>query len=318
MNAAWYALPLALTGSVLAPGALSVGVAGGNNTTQTVVALGAEGWYSSPKLCLISLCLPIPSPFAATYPAGTLHIGAAAGSESARSYLALRHPLDATTDVTGGTLRLPLDTNPIDGSIAPDLAKVEACTTTVPIKAVDGATTKPPAVDCNGAPASQIIGTPAVELDINLAPIARRLEKPGTGIALLPVLSLGATFDVTVSTDQRPKGSHTTPVLILDTVAKASPASPPASPSPSPSTADGTGTGVIPPIAAPPTPLPAQASQAPSESAPEPVIAPRLVSLPSHAKGFDYPAVFLVPLLVLAALLGFGRQLTRPLTRRKV
>jgi hypothetical protein len=309
-------LPLAFTGSALAPAALSVPAAGGNTGTQTVVALGAEGWYSSPKLCVLSICLPIPSPFAQTYPAGTLHIGAAAGSESARTYLALRHPLDVTTGVLGGTLRLPLDTSPLDGSIAPDLAKVEACTTQVPIKAVAGATTTPPAVDCHGAPVSRIIGTPAVELDIDLRPIARRLDKRGTGIALLPVLSLGSTFDVTVSTDTRAKGSDTTPVLILDTVRKTVPTTPATVPSPSPSPSDTTASSGIPPLAAPPIPMPAQAGQAPGASVPEPVIAPQALSSPARAHGFDYPAVFLVPLLVLAALLGFGRQLTRPLTRR--
>jgi hypothetical protein len=314
VNAAWYALPLALAGSPLAPAALSVTAAGGNTGTQTVVALGAEGWYRSPQLCLLSICLPISSPLAQAYPAGTLHIGAAGGSESARTYLALRHPLDVTTGVLGGTLRLPLDTSPLDGSIAPDLAKVEACTTRVPIRAVAGATTTPPAVDCQGAPVSRSIGTPAVELDIDLRPIARRLDKRGTGIALLPVLSLGSTFDVTVSTDTRAKGSDTTPVLILDTVTKTVPTTPATVPSPSPS--DTTAIGGIPPVAAPPIPMPAQASQAPVESVPEPVIAPQALSSPSRAHGFDYPAVFLVPLLVLAALLGFGRQLTRPLTRR--
>jgi hypothetical protein len=316
MNAAWYALPLAVAGSALAPAAVAGQSAHDRAATQTVIALGNEAWYSSPKLCVLSICLPIPSPFAATYPAGTLHIGAAAGSESARTYLALRRPLATTVGVTGGTLRLPLDTSPLDGSIAPDLAKVEACTTRTPIKAVDGATTKPPAVDCHGAAVSHIIGTPAVELDIDLGPIAHRLEQRGTSIALLPVLSLGSTFDVTVSTDNRPKGESSTPVLILDTVAKSAPTTSAPSPSPSSSTPATTGTDVGAPVAAPPIPMPAQASEAPGGAVPEPVIAPQALASPQRAHGFDYPAVFLVPLLVLAALLGFGRQLTRPLTRR--
>lgn len=328
MNAGWYALPLVLTGAALAPGALAVqsagaSASGGTSTArETVVALGAEAWYSSPKLCIASICLPIPSPFPQVYPAGTLHIGAAGGSESARSYLALRRPLPPSTSISGGTLRLPLDTSPLDGSLAPDLAKVEACTTTTPIKAVEAATTPPPPVDCQGAPVSHLIGTPAVELDIDLKPIAARLEKRGTSLALLPVLSLGATFDVTVSADTRPKGSATTPVLILDNAttdgaAAGSPPTPaPSNPAPSPSgTSAASDSGPAPSIAAPGLAPPPRASEAPGEAASEPVIAPRLVALPSRARGFDYPVVFLVPLLVLAALLVFGRQLTRPLTR---
>jgi hypothetical protein len=157
-----------------------------------------------------------------------------------------------------------------------------------------------------------------VELDIDLRPIAHRLEQRGASIALLPVLSLGTTFDVTVSTDKRPNGDNTTPVLILDTITRTSQTAPVATPSPSPSrsTPDTSGIGVIGSVPVPPPPMPAQASEAPGGSAPEPVIAPQALSSPSRAHGFDYPAVFLVPLLVLAALLGFGRQLTRPLTRR--
>ncbi|HEX3900906.1 MAG TPA: hypothetical protein VHW74_17270, partial [Mycobacteriales bacterium] len=85
---------------------------------------------------------------------------------------------------------------------------------------------------------------------------------------------------------------------------------------PSSSTPATTGTDVGAPVAAPPIPMPAQASEAPGGAVPEPVIAPQALASPQRAHGFDYPAVFLVPLLVLAALLGFGRQLTRPLTRR--
>ncbi|MCU1586873.1 MAG: hypothetical protein JWN31_366, partial [Frankiales bacterium] len=34
----------------------------------------------------------------------------------------------------------------------------------------------------------------------------------------------------------------------------------------------------------------------------------------AQARVFDYPAVFLVPLILLAGWFGFGRQLTRPVT----
>lgn len=278
------------------------------------VALGAEAWYASPQLCLLpSTCLPISIGKAPIYPAGTLHIAAAAGSESARTYLSLRQPLAQGVVIKNALLRLPLDTSTTDGSVAPDLAKVKACTTTVRIKTVSASTASPPAVNCTDAPTSRVIGTPVRELDIDLRPIAGRLATPGTSLALLPVLSLGATWNVTLSSDQRAKGSETTPVLLLSTVA-ADTGVPTASPTPTPSSSE---PAVVPPVVIPSVPAPPQASEAPAGPASEPVIAPEAMSLPSRAKGFDYPVVFLVPLLVLAGLLAFGRQLTGPLTRRE-
>lgn len=325
--------PFLLAGSALMPSvaahaatsaATSAAAVGSHTAT---VAFGAEAWYSSPELCLTSsICLPIASPATATYPAGTLHIAEAAGNESARTYLSLRRPLSRGQIVRSGVLRLPLDIDPADGSVAPDLAKIKACTTTVRIKAVDGVTTKPPAVDCANAPVSRVIGIPATELDINLGPIARRLSTPGTSLALLPVLSVGATWDVTLSSDLRAKHSASTPVLILTSVARSAARSKPkptktTTPKPhvTPSTGGGD-VGIGPSVVVPPEPLDSgpQTSQGSAGGDSQPQIAPTTarsaIRLAASAHGFDYPVVFLVPLLILAGLMGFGRQLTRPLT----
>jgi hypothetical protein len=314
MNPAVLLLPLAIAGpSIMLPAAFHDAAAG----VGAPVALGAEAWYSSPQLCLIpQLCLPISSPLAATYPAGTLHIAAAAGNESARTYLSLRR-LPKGTTVTTGILRLPLDTSPLDGSLAPDLAKIKACTTSLPIRAVEGSTAKPPATDCTDAPTSRIIGTPASELDIDLGPIAHRLSTPGAGLALLPVLSVGVTWDVTVSSDRRPKSSTTTPVLILTTTSNSSGSTPsaPSSP-PTPTHSRGTDPGTV-AIPSGPVDIGPELTEPPPATVSPPQIA---ASVPVAYRrlaphGFDYPVVFLVPLLILAALLGFGRQLTRPLRK---
>jgi hypothetical protein len=220
--------------------------------------------------------------------------------------------------VAGGVLRLPLDTSPLDGSVAPDLAKVKACTTRAPIKVVEGSTAKPPATDCTDAPTSRVIGTPASELDIDLGPIARRLSTPGTSLALLPVLSLGATWDVTLSSDRRPKSSSTTPVLLLATTTRS--AEPPTTPTAAPTPSTVKTTGGAPLIATAPGPIVVgpQISEPPSGDVTAPQIAPSVttaLALPAKSHSFDYPVVFLVPLLVIAGLMAFGRQLTRPLTR---
>lgn len=328
MTFAAFLLRLVLAGSALIPSA-AVGSAATPHPSagQTgIVALGAEAWYSNPKLCLLpSVCLPIASPLGMTYPANTLHIGAAGGAESARTYLALRRPISSNTTVTAGELRLLLDTSPADGSVVPDLAKVKACTTTARIKAVDGSTATPPAVDCAGAPISRVIGTPATELDINLRPLAHRLAQPGTGLALLPDLTLGATWNVTLSSNQRRGATASTPVLILTTVTRSastpsgavtSPPTPTTTKSARPHSPTSAGGSVAIPTG-PVTTVP-EAQQVPS-SGDQPQVAPSTSPTPirlaaqSGVHGFDYPVVFLVPLLVLAGLLGFGRQLTKPL-----
>ncbi|HVV75416.1 MAG TPA: hypothetical protein VHC43_05215 [Mycobacteriales bacterium] len=306
-------VPIVFVGPSVAPSTAHLA----SSSRTAPVALGTEAWYSSPQICVIpQVCLPIRSPITTTYPVHTLHIAAAGGNESARTYLELREPIAPTTVVTGGVLRLPLDTSPADGSVAPDLAKVEACTTRTPIKAVEGSTAKPPATDCRNAPTSRVIGTPASELDIDLGPIGSRLQHPGTGLALLPVLSPAATWDVTLSSNLRAKSSATTPVLILTTRDELPQSSTTATPPESASRRQ-SATGDEPLIPAGPVDVEPQTSEVPGAAVSAPQIAPtRPTAFKVGRHGFDYPVVFLTPLLILAGLIAFGRQLTRPLTRQ--
>ena len=280
------------------------------------VALGAEAWYSSPKVCLAALCLPLPISPASTYPPQTLHIGALLGAESARTYLSLKNPIAADQVVNGGQLRRPLGTLPTDGSVAAEVAKVKACTTTATISRVSGSTAKPPAVNCSGAPVSRVVGTPATELDIELGPIARRLARPGTSLALLPVLSPGATFDVTVSSNRRAKSTATTPVLLLATTSRDATGGSGAPPSATGSDSKADDGDTLADVPSGPIDVGPLTSEPPASVSP-PLIAAALTpeALHTSTTGFDYPVVFLVPLLLLAGVMTLGRQLTRPLTR---
>src|SRR5205823_10646462 len=80
------------------------------------------------------------------YPEDTLHVSVTAGQETARTYIAFYLP---ASNLTGGTLTLPLDTSPSDGSVAPDTADLTACLVTHSFKPVRGSLETPPPANCH-------------------------------------------------------------------------------------------------------------------------------------------------------------------------
>jgi hypothetical protein len=293
------------------------------------VAFDTESWYSVPICPQPAACLPST---ADTYPADTLHVAVTAGDESARTYLAL--PSDAVppgSTLTGGNLKLPLDTLTAgSGSSAPDLANLQVCTTTAAVPITSGSTAPPPAASCVHHALAKIVGTPASELDVNLTPILATLNQPHTSL-VLTAADIGmpnANWHVVFSSDTRSSPPVAPPSLTLTYLAATTSSSGPllSAPTVPPAYDSPPGTTAI--EAAPPllNGAPTQASvpnptTAPAALGPAPVTLGgnvRAVTPLGNAqtKVFDYPAVFLLPLVLLAGVFGFGRQLTRPFTPR--
>ena len=145
------AVPLALP--AFAVPAMS-GEAGRAGETQTVtVGDAAEAWYAASPADTCSApigCVPSPVP-SSPYPPDTLHIGYAAGEETARTYVApaltTLVPYGAT--LVSGTMTLPVATDTGAGTTAPDSAHLTGCLVSAPITdGVEGSTSKPPAIDC--------------------------------------------------------------------------------------------------------------------------------------------------------------------------
>lgn len=121
-----------------------------------------EAWYSTPPegasdpvgtVCVLAGdCAPFedvpePNPF----PEHTLHVGAEAGEETARTYLGFDlADLPEGAVVTGGTMTLPI-AGPDAGTVLADKATLQLCLATGRIKPVEGSIDPPPGIDCASA-----------------------------------------------------------------------------------------------------------------------------------------------------------------------
>jgi hypothetical protein len=272
------------------------------------VSDAAEAWYASLPLpidlCGTPLgCISIPVPLPSIYPADTLHVGAALGAETARSYL--RPDLKAVpagSTVVEATMTLPVAAAATDGSLSAESADLIACAATQPFNdGVDGALTLTPRVDCKGAPKLKYDAKQGA-FTVDVTKIFNDWVNGATenGIAILPDLRDVAPTDlwhVTFQGHERAGTPH------IKTVVRFNAASTPPdddtvteTPAPEPTEE------VVPPVV-----LPDEGS-APVVQ-PEPVIAP--VAQPvAFVKHFKYPMAFLFPI----ALLALGVFLTRLFT----
>ena len=262
----------------------------------------AEAWYAPSPTCTTPVgCLPLPA--LSAYPAGTMHVGVRAGLEEARTYLRLALdglPADAT--LTGGTLTIPVG-GPEMGTASPETASVVACYGYAPFAPAEASTAPPPAVDCTTtAPARYEAGAPAT-LTVDLTPFATRwgAGEPNDGIALLPApgTTPGTTWHVGFAAGS---ASATLRYDLEEGPVESVPIE-------EPSFVD-EGFFGAPPLGGLVAPEP-QASTAPiaAEAERPAQVAPVFnVSGP----GFAYPAVFAVPLLLLALGGYLGWALTRP------
>ena len=154
--------------------------------TSVTIAPSAEAWYqpnpscATPAGCVGAGTVPPASP----YPAETLHIGASAGGETARTYVAMSF-VAVTGDITAAALTVPLDTDPADGGFASEAAKIQVCLTSAPLATTRGSFDPPPSTDCSVAAPATYVATPQPHLDADLGPLIDRLQS-ATGIVLLP------------------------------------------------------------------------------------------------------------------------------------
>jgi hypothetical protein len=244
-----------------------------------------------------------------------MHIGYAASTETARSYLVFG--LESLTGtLTGAQLDVPLDVAPADGDLQSSTAQVQVCLATGAISVAEGSINVPPGVDCASHVPMTYVATPAPHLHADLAPLL--LDLPATtGIALLPDPTKAGQTDawhVVFSAHDRADAAKTPPatlsVTLSDEPVDATPEQP-AVDLPDP---------VVPPVdsgVAPSPPLAAVGELprptgvgTPQVSVPQtPVSSPRTITV-----GYAYPGVWLLPLALLVVVPLATRALTQDLS----
>lgn len=281
-----------------------------------------EAWYYANPTCQLATgCVTVPAdtsgvPPINPYPAGTMHVGVAAGLETSRVFLDFD-----TADLYGATaarLVIPLNTSPQDGSAAPELAKVQVCLFAGQIKPVEGSLSSAPGASCGNRAALTYEAEPTPRLVGDLAPLLGFLPSSG-GIVVLPNVTQVTPADAwqvvfnATTREEDALGSEQSPPAYLevevgDTTSE-EPAEPVDEPSPQqpvevPATGGGGGSFVDVdggPMAAAPLPDAADPVKAPiipdmvAEAAPP----PSTVLVP---KSFKYRAVWFLPLLLALTL----------------
>ena len=312
--------------AVLAGGSIALGFAPLAHAADetTILTPDAEAWYQpnltcgQPTGCVSPSTLPVTPPVeppaqppTSPFPVRSMHVGFAAGQETARSYLSL--PVGTLTgSLTAGALDVPLDVAQADGSQSPETAKVQVCLVTDPITPADGSVESPPGISCGSSVPAAYVATPAPHLHADLTALGDDLLG-ASGLVLLPDATKAAPTDapwrVVFSAHDRTDAAKTLPAtasLTLD-VPDEDVASPPLD-SGLPAVAPPVGTGFAP---APTPDLSAPAAQQPSVVPPAtvPVALPRTVTV-----GYAYPGVWLLPLVFLVLVPAAARALTKDLT----
>jgi len=296
--------------------------AGGGSVGQVSVPTLHAAWYQPEPACATPVgCLPTTPPPSTPYPAGTLHVGIAGGTETARTYLSLDlSKLPAGVSLTGGTLVIPLDTAQQDGSVSPATASVLACLAPAPTKDVEGSFASPPAVTCTtSSPALYQANKGKPRLVVDLSPFIGQWSD-AAGLALVPTsaaVSGNETWHVVFSARTRtspptPPATATlsyavSPALTLPSPTPTQPAAAPTQPPLAVTAPAQVLVPGLPAFSAPP------AQTAPLAQASPVVAAPAQPALRSFTVGYAYPLVWLLPLLFLIGATVVGRSLTRDL-----
>ena len=287
-----------------------------------------ESWYqpnpscATPAGCVTTDSLPVSPPVAppdlpaSPYPAGTMHIGWASSSETARAYLAF--PFDSLTGtLTGAELDVPLDTAPADGDQQSATAKAQVCLATGQLVATEGSLSAPPAIDCAKHAELTYVATPTPHLHADLAPLLLGLPTT-SGIVLLPDAEKNAETDAwhaTFSSHTRTDAAKTPPATLTLTLSDEPVVSTPEAPAvelPGPTFpvdsgfAPGPATGFVPPVDVPSVSAPS----APVVQQPQPQTVPTAQTI---TVGYAYPVVWLLPLAFLVLVPLATKALTRDL-----
>lgn len=205
---------LALLAGLFLPPAVA-GAAPGQAESGTL----AEAWYHTASPCSAGIVsCPDTVPPTSPYPEETLHIGIAAGTETARTYVALDlGGLPEGAELTGGTLRLPVA--PEDaGTVTPEAAKLVVCAVDVDIQEVSGSLDEPPGVNCGTQ--SEAVFEPGDDaaFTVDLQPFAEAWTAvPMAALAILPADAArteSATWHVAVDGKDR-TGPGVQPITAL-------------------------------------------------------------------------------------------------------
>lgn len=279
-----------------------------------------EAWfYGNPTCQLASGCVTVPADTSGIPPlnpftAGTMRVGVALGLETSRTFLKFD-----TADLTEGSivrLVIPVNTDPQDGGVTPELAKLQACLFAGQLQPIEGSLGTPPGASCGDRVLLTYEAEPAPRFVGNLTPLVRFLATTG-GVAVLPDLTQVAQSDAwqvvfnATTREESPLGLEASAPAYLEveladssTVEPEEPAEEPQPPAEVPATGGGGGSFVDVdggPIAAGPLPDAADPVESPliPEMVTEAAPAPSTVLVP---KSFKYRAVWFLPLLLAMAL----------------
>jgi hypothetical protein len=298
---------------------------------DVTVAPTSEAWFqpnptcTSPVGCVVpgAVALPVTVPAGvptSPYPARTMHVGVAGGTESARTYLgfALSHMERAAS---AATLTVPLDVSPAAGTTSPETAKLQVCTTTSAVSPADGSLAAPPPAQCGSAAVVSYVALPTPHLEADLAPLLDRLSS-AAGLVLLPdatTLTPTDAWQVAFSAHDRADPAAPGPATVRVTL----------SDTPSPEVTIPAAVEPAPAALEPSSPTPSALGPAADlaiASGEVPAVGPAVVGpvQPIAAQGLDevvtlpyqYPAIWLLPLALLVLVPAAARALTKDLTPR--
>ncbi|HEX3705203.1 MAG TPA: hypothetical protein VHV76_01110 [Mycobacteriales bacterium] len=329
-----WAVALAAVGAALAPAGVALGVPlsnpsvhiSGSSATKSHLPksvaprITAAAWFQPDPLCATPLgCGAIKLPTIDPYPKGTYHVGVAVGRQTARAFLAVALGKVAQA-AHGGTLTIPLDTSPTDGSLAPNTAHINVCVTYQAVTDIEGSFDGAPSANCLPAAHATYVAKPAPHLVANLKRLGGKLAGV-KGFALLPAdASPTSAWSVVFKLPTANSQASQLPSLKLlvgqvSRTTKPSAGSGGHHHSDSPAGGDsstglGGGSAVDP---GPSFPLPSQSVAPPSTQQPvvaRPTSARRFVTV-----GYQYPEIWLFPIALILLVPFTIRALTRDLTR---
>jgi hypothetical protein len=164
---------------------------------ELTVGTSAEAWYTVVPTCTAAVaCVPKDAgvPPVNPFTAGTLHVARLAGTELARTYLKLDlEALPAGATPTGGTLTLPIATDPTAGTLNAEQAQIQACYMVASFTpGALGAIEEPPVPDCFTSATATLLTLPeGSSFVVDLAPFAERWAAgdANEGLALVPLLN---------------------------------------------------------------------------------------------------------------------------------
>ncbi|MPY80208.1 MAG: hypothetical protein GEV04_17465 [Actinophytocola sp.] len=275
----------------------------------------------------------------AEYPKNTLHVGISGGTPTSATYIELdifSAQIPAESVFTAGTLTLPVDMEPTDGSLRQDAATLRVCQVTGFFSDVEASPKKPPDTDCTTSANAVYSADPEPAFTVDLAPFLDGWSDGVTpALAILPapeakqksetwhVAFFGKRYGADQQEDVPGAVENGDPHPITaklnyeeeddDTTTTTTPPPPPVS-------------GFVPPPAPSPPPVgpieavtPEPVDIAPVsevEPQPEPTQPPEPVAAPEFIRvGYKYPVAWLMPLLLLVGFAVTGHSLTRSLER---